>query len=63
MRLFGEHGRVIDASVATRRGKSKGYGFVEMPAEAARGAISGMRGSSLSGRVLKVRRARPPIRS
>jgi len=63
MRLFGEHGQVINASVATRRGKSKGYGFVEMPTDSARAAIAGMRGSSVSGRTLNVRKARPPVRS
>lgn len=43
-----------------RSGRSKGFGFVMMPAEAeARSAISGLNGKELKGRVLKVGRARP----
>ncbi len=58
-RLFSSHGPVANASVATRSGKSKGYGFVEMPASSALAAIDSMSGTKLSGRVLKIREARP----
>jgi superfamily II DNA/RNA helicase len=57
-RLFGRHGRVISTSVATRRGRSKGYGFVEMPESAARIALDSLQGAKLSGRALEVREAR-----
>ena len=43
-----------------RSGRSKGFGFVMMPAETeARSAISGLNGRELRGRALKVSRARP----
>lgn len=58
-RLFSCHGQVTTASVATSRGRSKGYGFVEMPATVAAGVMDTMSGTALSGRVLKIRRARP----
>lgn len=58
-RLFSRHGEVTDTSVASQRGRSKGYGFVEMPSVAARTAIDSLRGTKLSGRVLKIREARP----
>lgn len=58
-RLFSRHGQVKNTSVATRRGKSKGYGFVEMPTSVAANAMDSMRGTTLSGRELKIRRARP----
>ena len=58
-RLFSRHGHVTTTSVATSRGRSKGYGFVEMPEAVAADAIKSMRGTALSGRVLKIREARP----
>ena len=45
-------------------GRSKGFGFVEMPAEEeAKAAISGLDGKELKGRTLKVNKARPKRRS
>ena len=42
-------------------GRSKGFGFVEMPAKAeAQSAIEGLNGKDLKGRNLKVNEARPP---
>jgi RNA recognition motif-containing protein len=41
-------------------GKSKGFGFVEMPAKTeAQSAIEGLNGKDLKGRTLKVNEARP----
>ena len=41
-------------------GRSKGFGFVEMPAKAeAQSAIEGLNGKDLKGRSLKVNEARP----
>ena len=41
-------------------GRSKGFGFVEMPDEAgAQSAIEGLNGKDLKGRMLKVNEARP----
>lgn len=58
-RLFSRHGRVTTAAVASSRGRSKGYGFVEMPEAVAADVMDSMRGTALSGRVLKIRKARP----
>ena len=57
--LFSRHGSVTNTSVVTRRGKSKGYGFVEMHEGSAQGAIDSLNGRTLLGRPLEVRRARP----
>ena len=41
-------------------GRSKGFGFVEMPVKAeAQSAIEGLNGKDLKGRKLKVNKARP----
>lgn len=60
--LFAEHGNVVDANVVMDRetGRSKGFGFVEMPNDAeAREAIDALNTSQLSGRTLRVSEARP----
>ncbi|MBI4042070.1 MAG: RNA-binding protein [Deltaproteobacteria bacterium] len=59
---FGNYGTVESVKVMTDKftGKSKGFGFVEMPdAEQAKAAISGLDGKDLKGRALKVSEARP----
>jgi RNA recognition motif-containing protein len=56
--LFSRHGHVVETTVARKRGKSKGYGFVEMAEDQARDAVEALSGSSLGGRRLKVRYAR-----
>lgn len=41
-------------------GRSRGFGFVEMPAETeAQNAINDLNGTALKGRMLKVSKARP----
>lgn len=62
---FEEFGEVISATIIKDRftGKSRGFGFVEMPnKEEADAAISGMNGKEMSGRRIKVNEARRPSR-
>jgi cold-inducible RNA-binding protein len=59
---FEAFGQVSSASVITDRetGRSRGFGFVEMPADGeARAAIEGLNDKDLHGRALKVNEARP----
>jgi len=60
--LFGRYGRVSSARIATDRatGRSRGFGFVEMPDQAeAQAAVEALHGSSFGGRPLTVNEARP----
>lgn len=59
--LFGEYGEVESAAVITDRdtGRSRGFGFVEMPDDAAKAAMEGLAGHELDGRPLTVNEARP----
>jgi RNA recognition motif-containing protein len=60
--IFSEYGEVSTVSVITDRytGRSKGFGFVEMPDQAqAEEAIKSLDGSSVSGRSIKVNQAKP----
>ncbi|HEY4876276.1 MAG TPA: RNA-binding protein [Puia sp.] len=55
--LFKEFGEVSSAKVITDRetGRSRGFGFVEMPDEAAaKQAMQGMEGKEIEGRSLSV---------
>ena len=59
---FGEFGEVSRASVIMDRdtGRSKGFGFVEMPDTAqAEAAINGLNEKDLSGRPIRVNEAKP----
>ena len=59
---FESFGQVESATIITDKfsGKSKGFGFVEMPSpEQARSAIEGLNGKELRGRALTVNEARP----
>ena len=60
--LFATYGKVSSAKVILDRttGKSRGFGFVEMPDgnEAAK-AIAGLNGSMSEGKAIKVSEARP----
>ena len=59
---FEAFGAVESASVVMDKfsGRSRGFGFIEMPTnEEAQAAISGLDGSDLKGRNLKVNEARP----
>ncbi len=60
--LFAEHGEVSRATIISDRdtGRSKGFGFVEMPNQAeAEAAISSLDGTSFNGRDIRVNEARP----
>ena len=60
--LFEEHGTVDSVHLISDRetGRSKGFGFVEMPNdEEAKKAIEAVDGSEFGGRQLKVNEARP----
>ena len=65
--LYAEHGEVSSAQVIMDRdtGRSRGFGFVEMPDDAAaQAAIDATNGTELDGRSLNVNQARPkPDRS
>jgi RNA recognition motif-containing protein len=60
--LFEPFGEVASVKIITDRetGRSRGFGFVEMPnEEEARAAIAGVDGKQLDGRTLKVNESRP----
>ncbi len=59
--FFESYGDVTDARVITDRetGRSRGFGFVEMPEEAAKNAIAQGDGVELDGRALKINEAKP----
>jgi RNA recognition motif-containing protein len=60
--LFEPYGLVESARIITERdtGRSRGFGFVEMPdATEAQAAIDGLNGTALGGRTLTVTEARP----
>lgn len=56
-----QHAEVISARIATDRdtGRSRGFGFVEVPADAAEGVIEALNGAEWEGRPLTVNEARP----
>ncbi len=59
--LFGRYGKVHETTIIAhpRTGRSKGFGFVEMPVSDARTAVKELHGSVMGGRDLTVRLARP----
>ena len=60
--LFTEFGNVASARIVTDRdtGRSRGFGFVEMAAQAeAEAAIKALNGKEVGGRTLTVNEARP----
>ena len=60
--LFESYGVVDKINIITDRdtGRSKGFGFVEMPeSQAAKSAIQGLNGKELEGRALTVNEAKP----
>jgi RNA recognition motif-containing protein len=59
---FEAHGQVSSANVITDKytGRSRGFGFVEMPVEEeARAAINALNSTDLKGRSINVNEARP----
>ena len=64
--LFETYGRVTSARVVMDKmsGRSKGFGFIEMPDQAeAEKAIQGTNGSDFMGRALRVNESQPRPRS
>jgi len=62
---FGAYGEVTSARVVSDRmtGRSKGFGFVEMPDRAqAQAAIDALNGKELDGRTLRVNESQPKPR-
>jgi len=60
--VFSEYGEVDSASIITDRdtGRSRGFGFVEMPDDGeANNALKSLNGSELGGRTLTVNEAKP----
>ncbi|HEY1116045.1 MAG TPA: RNA-binding protein [Chitinophagaceae bacterium] len=60
--FFAPHGEVTSAKVITDKltGKSRGFGFVEMPDDAsAQKAINELNNGSVDGRTIKVMEAKP----
>ena len=59
---FEAHGQVANANLITDKytGKSRGFGFVEMPVDdEARAAMGALNGMDLKGRQLNVNEAKP----
>jgi len=62
---FSQHGDVESVNIIVDRdtGRSKGFGFVEMPDdEQAKAAIEALNGAELDGRTLKVSESKPKER-
>ena len=59
--LFSPYGAVNSVNLVTDRetGRARGFGFVEMPDEAAAAAIQGLAGASMGGRPLRINEAQP----
>jgi RNA recognition motif-containing protein len=60
--LFEQYGAVDKINIIIDRdtGRSRGFGFVEMPeSQAAKAAIQGLNGKELAGRALTVNAAKP----
>jgi RNA recognition motif-containing protein len=59
--LFAQHGTVESAKVVSDRetGRSRGFGFVDMPAADAPSAIEHLNGYEMNGRPLRVNEAQP----
>ena len=62
--LFSQAGAVESVSIITDRdtGRSKGFGFVSMPADDADKAIAQFNGAQFGGRALTVNEARPMVK-
>ncbi len=60
-KLFMEYGEVNSVNLITDRetGRSRGFAFVEMPADSADSAMENLDGAMFEGRNLKVNKARP----
>lgn len=61
--LFAEHGEVSYANVMQDRetGRSRGFGFIEMPDDDAKAAMEALNNYSIEGRPIVVNEARPRV--
>lgn len=62
--LFSEHGKVQSCSLVldNKTGKSKGFGFIEMPkAGEAKAAAKSLNGFKLAGNIIRVKKAEPKV--
>lgn len=59
--MFSEFGTVEDVAVIRDRdtGRSRGFGFVQMPDADAQQAIESLNGNDMEGRTLRISEARP----
>ena len=59
--LFSQFGTVEDVAVIRDRdtGRSRGFGFVQMPDAEAQEAITTLNGNDMDGRTLRISEARP----
>ena len=60
--LFSEHGKVQSCNLVldSKTGKSKGFGFVEIPkAGEAKAAVKALNGFKLAGNIIRVKKAEP----
>ena len=59
--LFAQYGTVNSVNLVSDRetGRARGFGFVEMAAADAAGAIQALNGANMDGRSLKVNEAQP----
>lgn len=59
--VFSQYAEIISARIAQDRetGRSRGFGFVEVPADQAEAAITALNGAVYGGRPLTVNEARP----
>jgi RNA recognition motif-containing protein len=60
-RAVGAHAEVLATRISSDRdtGRSRGFGFVEVPEEQAQAVIDALNGSTLDGREISVNEARP----
>ncbi len=60
-RAFEEYGEVQSVKIITDKfsGRSKGYGFIEMPDDAGKAAIEALNGATFKDRAINVAAARP----
>jgi RNA recognition motif-containing protein len=63
--VFSRHGQVVSAKIMSgRRGRSKGFAYVEMADEAsAMSATQSLRGTEIKGRMMDIVPEEPPARS
>lgn len=62
-KLFSPHGTLQSCTIVLddETGKSKGFGFVEMPnAGQAKAAMKSLNGMKLHGSIIRVKKAQPP---